>query len=237
MPAHTYYEAMHSCRCFSCTAHALGASPVISPVHENACAPLCARSLFCSSFRFFFFALCLFSFFVRSILPVPSFVQCTRQFWFFFFSNWMQLATRCLVHSFPFAANHLCLGNASKWIFSSSSPVYGGTRLVARTRSLFLKESPPLLAACACALNMLWCYLRARSRTAARSVFGTIVRFVQYLCDAMASSERMPKSGDRPFHAQHTGRFVRAGVGMNTTIGRSFSGAECEYCDSHAPYR
>lgn len=155
----------------------------------------------------------------------------------FFFSNWMQLATRCLVHSFPFAANHLCLGNASKWIFSSSSPVYGGTRLVARTRSLFLKESPPLLAACACALNMLWCYLRARSRTAARSVFGTIVRFVQYLCDAMASSERMPKSGDRPFHAQHTGRFVRAGVGMNTTIGRSFSGAECEYCDSHAPYR
>lgn len=114
--AYRYYEAIrfHSAfvqMFFVHSTHTLDAGPVISPVHENACAPVCARSLFCSTFRFFSFSAYFFWFFVRSILPVPSFVHCTR-----YFSNWMQLATLCLVHSFPFAANHLCLGNASKWI-------------------------------------------------------------------------------------------------------------------------
>lgn len=120
----------------------------------------------------------------------------------------MQLATRCLFHSCPFAANHLCLGNASEWIFPLLHLLSMVARACSRAHTLSLSQRKP--SACACALNMLWRYLRARRRTAARSVFGTIARFVQYLCVTLwqvANARRGVGIG----RCMHSTQVVRAG--------------------------
>lgn len=194
MPVHTDCEA-HSCRCFSCTRRTLNV-PVISPAHENACAlhsSLRFDSLFASSFFF------------HSVSSVPSAVRCTRHY-----SNWMQLATFRLFRALSSTANHLCLGNASEWrvIFSlllafllfRASPVCRVARACLRARSLSKKSL------CFSLHGVIYVHAGVRLR----SVLGTIVRFVQYLCAAMASSRRTLGSGDRSFHAQHTGRSCEA---------------------------
>lgn len=96
----------------------LNADLVISPVNENACALVCARSLFYSSLRF----RCSTDFSLQRSSSI-SFCQflCTFlvQFNAKHYSNWMQLATVRLFYTHPFVLNHLRLGNASKSTFYS----------------------------------------------------------------------------------------------------------------------
>lgn len=142
--------------------------------------------------------------------------KCTRHY-----SNWMQLATVRLFRALSSTANHLCLGNASEWrvLFSSSlafllfraSPVYRVARACLRARSLKEKS-----------LFSLYGVIYVHAGVRLRSVFGTIVRFVQYLCAAMASSRRTFGSGDRSLHAYHTGRSCEAERGCTLRSVDSF---------------